>query len=535
MEEADARLQEVVASLLTEHGGNHEQALRQTFACLHNSGLYEAQSPAEEEQREQQVLAVFRSFPFRAPSAPVANGIDAQVEEAQAPPPNGTLAREPEEAGEVIPVQVDPENVGEDASAQPPGLCLIRARLVPRALRPRISRRETGRELQKQQRRQQRQQQEKGQRWKGLRWLEAPRSRRGGSGGRSGGRRGAVVFPRPGRRERRRKKRGNNSDSSSLREEGKVVACRKGMAPKGVCWPTAVWRKGGGGGGSGSGDPESTRQEDLSGGKGQSSGHPAPLQEMEASARYPQLNGGGIEPTLVDARSGLEETVTMAQAVAAADSSSTPSSSVFAPPVSNGADAAASDASPATPAANAAAASKGAAGAGAAAAVAPATAGVAEPHLKTAGQFVENHANRAESPTGMSTDLQDKLKALKLRRKHRFLVMRIDGTEVVADVVGAPGQGPAELRAALPYSDCRYAVYDQELVTTDGRKTSKLFFFTWLPHNATPHNKVVYSHGKMTVRQRLQGLYDVAASCFADVEVALGLAEEEEEDSDIDF
>ena len=47
--------------------------------------------------------------------------------------------------------------------------------------------------------------------------------------------------------------------------------------------------------------------------------------------------------------------------------------------------------------------------------------------------------------------------------------------------------------------------------------------------------QVVYSHGKMTVRQRLQGLYDVAASSFADVEVALGLAEEEDEDSDIDF
>lgn len=57
MEEADARLQEVVASLLNEHGGSHEQALRQTFACLHNSGLYEAQSAAEEEQREQQVCA----------------------------------------------------------------------------------------------------------------------------------------------------------------------------------------------------------------------------------------------------------------------------------------------------------------------------------------------------------------------------------------------------------------------------------------------------------------------------------------------
>lgn len=55
MEEADARLQEVLASLLNEHEGNHEPALRQTFACLHNSGLYEAQSAAEEEQREQQV------------------------------------------------------------------------------------------------------------------------------------------------------------------------------------------------------------------------------------------------------------------------------------------------------------------------------------------------------------------------------------------------------------------------------------------------------------------------------------------------
>jgi len=60
MEEADARLQEVVASLLNEHGGNHEQALRQTFACLHNSGLYEAQSAAEEEQREQQVRSASR-------------------------------------------------------------------------------------------------------------------------------------------------------------------------------------------------------------------------------------------------------------------------------------------------------------------------------------------------------------------------------------------------------------------------------------------------------------------------------------------
>ena len=127
--------------------------------------------------------------------------------------------------------------------------------------------------------------------------------------------------------------------------------------------------------------------------------------------------------------------------------------------------------------------------AGAGAAAAPVTTAVTEPHLKTAGQPL-THANRAESPTGMSTDLQDKLKALKLRRKHRFVTMRIEGTEVVAETVAAPAEGPAELKVALPYSDCRYAVYDQEIVTADGRKANKLFFFTWLPHNATPHNKV---------------------------------------------
>ncbi len=84
MEEADARLQEVVASLLNEHGGNHEQALRQTFACLHNSGLYEAQSAAEEEQREQQV---------RNLSSRVAPGLGLGQEISRAGEPNFCLRK----------------------------------------------------------------------------------------------------------------------------------------------------------------------------------------------------------------------------------------------------------------------------------------------------------------------------------------------------------------------------------------------------------------------------------------------------------
>lgn len=136
-------------------------------------------------------------------------------------------------------------------------------------------------------------------------------------------------------------------------------------------------------------------------------------------------------------------------------------------------------------------------GASAAATAAPALpkrTAVTDPHLKTAGQPLR-HTDTVKSPTGVSTDLQNKLRALKIRRKHRFLVMRIEGTEVVAETAGAPSQGPEELRAALPFSDCRYAVYDQEVVTSDGRKTSKLFFFSWLPHNATPQTKVQRTEG----------------------------------------
>ena len=65
-----------------------------------------------------QVLAIFRSFPFRAPAAPIDDGAGSLVEETQAPQPPSysTIMREPEEAGEVTPAQPDPENVGEDAA-----------------------------------------------------------------------------------------------------------------------------------------------------------------------------------------------------------------------------------------------------------------------------------------------------------------------------------------------------------------------------------------------------------------------------------
>eukprot|EP00752_Nemacystus_decipiens_P010497 g9352.t1 len=556
MEEADARLQEVVASLLNEHGGSHEQALRQTFACLHNSGLYEAQSAAEQEQREQQVLAVFRSFPFRAPAAPTGTG--GGTEETQAPPPAyHTLAREPEEAGEVTPTQADPENVGEDARAQPaPEALLPLNPVVPQE--------------------QQEQQQDSL-----LQAAPGPEVSHQGSGAPQdvnlpeqqppGG--AAALIPE------------SFASAGSGTGDGEAVAAAAAVAVGAAAAPvpaaapvTAEGLPAGGGGGveetkGGERNEEARGVEtagfpETGGAVAEEACVEGTAQQLGSRLGAEEETGGGVNGGVVAEAGSGEELANGVQGGPAADPESTRQEGSTEPPppeppLANGGGAFAPHAAePAVPnpgapeseegaygvardmearGASSAARAEGAAaapvppaGAGAAAAAAPVTTAVTEPHLKTAGQPL-THANRAESPTGMSTDLQDKLKALKLRRKHRFVTMRIDGTEVVAETVAAPAEGPAELKVALPYSDCRYAVYDQEIVTADGRKANKLFFFTWVPHNATPHNKMAYSHGKVTVRQRLEGLYDVAASSFGDIEIALGLVDEDEEDSDIDF
>ncbi|CAM9440585.1 unnamed protein product [Ectocarpus fasciculatus] len=564
MEEADARLQEVVASLLNEHGGSHEQALRQTFACLHNSGLYEAQSAAEEEQREQQVLAVFRSFPFRTPAAPEGNGAGSLVEETQAPPPpppayNNALAREPEEAGEVTPAQVDPENVGEDAGAQPAPEALLPLNPVePQPADQQPSPAPPGPEVSHQGAAappnlppHQPPAGEDAAPPQGLATPESfasaaletgdavvapaaaaavegvPAAAAAAGGGveeTKGEEWGeGIVYPETGEAEAgwpvageeaaaggSAEESGSQLEARGQQEEtGNGAAGAHGESASGCNGITASETSKG----VVYGDPESTRQEGSAASQQQ---EPPPQREQEA-ARTLQVNGGpstaaAAAPAAVGEAAGEERNMDApARPAEAGDTGAAASTTAPAP----------------------AAGATGAAGA-AAAVSAPTTTAVTEPHLKTAGQPL-THANRAESPTGMSTDLQDKLKALKLRRKHRFVTMRIEGTEVVAETVAAPAEGPAELKAALPYSDCRYAVYDQAIVTADGRKANKLFFFTWVPHNATPHNKMAYSHGKVTVRQRLEGLYDVAASSFGDVEVALGLVDEDEEDSDIDF
>lgn len=72
---------------------------------------------------------------------------------------------------------------------------------------------------------------------------------------------------------------------------------------------------------------------------------------------------------------------------------------------------------------------------------------------------------------------------LELQRKkvHRYVIFKIEEkkNEVVVEKTGAPGESYDDFAAALPESDCRYAVYDFDFVTKDNCQKSKIFFVAW--------------------------------------------------------
>jgi hypothetical protein len=113
------------------------------------------------------------------------------------------------------------------------------------------------------------------------------------------------------------------------------------------------------------------------------------------------------------------------------------------------------------------------------------------------------------------------------------------------------------MKAALPYTDCRFCIYDQEYTTADGklifiagfhckhtkpgplrnlgRPTSKLWFISWFPNNSTTYHKMAYTSAKTKFRESIPGVFDLQVSSLEELDAALGLGKEEDEDSDIDM
>jgi len=50
--------------------------------------------------------------------------------------------------------------------------------------------------------------------------------------------------------------------------------------------------------------------------------------------------------------------------------------------------------------------------------------------------------------------------------------------------------------ALMPENDCRYALYDMNFTTNDGRESSKLCMISWAPDTAKVRSKMLYAGSK---------------------------------------
>ncbi|KAF0735247.1 hypothetical protein Ae201684P_002408 [Aphanomyces euteiches] len=158
---------------------------------------------------------------------------------------------------------------------------------------------------------------------------------------------------------------------------------------------------------------------------------------------------------------------------------------------------------------------------------------MAEPHTKTAGVPLNMHANgTASAPISPTPDSVSAFRDIKMKRSYRFVFYRIDGSSIVVDKTSPPSTTHANLIADLPHADCRYVIYDHDVQLPDGRRSSKLYFLFWSPPSAPPTNKMAYSHGKNAFRAHCDGCLDINASDIGDVQSALGLATDDDDEDD---
>uniref|UniRef100_A0A7S1CD20 ADF-H domain-containing protein n=1 Tax=Bicosoecida sp. CB-2014 TaxID=1486930 RepID=A0A7S1CD20_9STRA len=136
-------------------------------------------------------------------------------------------------------------------------------------------------------------------------------------------------------------------------------------------------------------------------------------------------------------------------------------------------------------------------------------------------------------------DVLAAFQALKLRRKHRFIVFKIEepSYKLTAETASAPKATFEDLKKALPNTEPRYVVYDHEYKTADGRPADKLVLISWQPESSRPHLRTFYSSQKHKCTAAFSGVEDVFARRALDIEVALGMKkadEDSDEESDWD-
>ena len=104
------------------------------------------------------------------------------------------------------------------------------------------------------------------------------------------------------------------------------------------------------------------------------------------------------------------------------------------------------------------------------------------------------------------------------RRKTRWILYKMDEFSIVVDEVSERSATIKDMIKALPDTEPRYAVYDYEFVTDDGRTTSKMYWMYWTPLNSNQEKKVIYTQALSSFRNQFTGTVNIDFSVPKDIE-----------------
>ena len=110
--------------------------------------------------------------------------------------------------------------------------------------------------------------------------------------------------------------------------------------------------------------------------------------------------------------------------------------------------------------------------------------------------------------TGVSVhdDAINEFNDMKLKRiKAKFIIYKIDGPNIISEQQSESDDFDTFL-AALPPDDCRYAIYDMDFETNDGRPGNKLVMVAWSPDTAKVKSKMVYAGSKDAMSRAMVGI-----------------------------
>jgi hypothetical protein len=91
-----------------------------------------------------------------------------------------------------------------------------------------------------------------------------------------------------------------------------------------------------------------------------------------------------------------------------------------------------------------------------------------ETKIKFAGRLIadeEKIIGRSSLDQGISAQCIKLFEDLKIRRAHRYLILRIGDSAIEVETVGDRDETFKDLTKKLPFTECRYCVYDQDILT----------------------------------------------------------------------